>query len=105
MLSWIFRHRQRLATIYGMVQPPPLPGPRLADSPPPAMEQGPSRRPGLPICSSIANSSPNFKLPLCPEIERARASSYFLPNPGSIFTSAAITKAGMVATQTQMKKY
>jgi hypothetical protein len=31
-------------------------------------------------------------------------SAYFFPNSGSIFTSAAMMKAGMVATQTQMKK-
>jgi hypothetical protein len=28
MLSWIFRHRQRLTAIYGMVQVPALPGSR-----------------------------------------------------------------------------
>lgn len=30
MLSWIFRHRQRLAAIYGMVQAPALPGVRFS---------------------------------------------------------------------------
>ena len=46
MLSWIFRHRQRLATIYGMVQAPALPGPRLVASPATAQGCGQARRPG-----------------------------------------------------------
>lgn len=32
MLSWIFRHRARLAAIYGMAQAPALPGARLAET-------------------------------------------------------------------------
>jgi hypothetical protein len=46
VLSWIFRHRQRLSTIYGMVQSPALPGPRLAQAPPLQFESGPARRAG-----------------------------------------------------------
>lgn len=34
MLSWIFRHRNRLQVIYGAVAPPPLVGERFAQPPP-----------------------------------------------------------------------
>lgn len=33
MLSWIFRHRQRLGVIYGMAPIPALPGARLQAAP------------------------------------------------------------------------
>ena len=45
MLSWIFRHRQRLAAIYGMVQAPKLPG-SLQHSRPLALPPGTPNRPG-----------------------------------------------------------
>lgn len=47
MLSWIFRHRERLATIYGMVQAPPLAGKRLETAEPPRIAPAGQRvRPG-----------------------------------------------------------
>lgn len=46
MLSWVFRNRQRLATIYGMVQAPVLPGARLAAPPRATLPEGGPRRPG-----------------------------------------------------------
>ena len=46
MLSWIFRHRQRLAAIYGMVQAPALPGARMQQKDSALVASGALKRPG-----------------------------------------------------------
>jgi len=48
MLSWIFRHRARLAAIYGAVPAPQLAGERFLapDSPPSPIRRARNLRPG-----------------------------------------------------------
>ena len=46
MLSWVFRHRERLMLVYGHVQPPPLVGARFAPLEEPAAASPSERVPG-----------------------------------------------------------
>ncbi len=64
MLSWIFRHRQRLIAIYGMAPAPVLPGSRSwAPEQKPAPTRGP-QRPG-----QLARSGRNLELwPMPPRV-------------------------------------
>ena len=71
---------------------------------------------GLAGCSTFAGGAqPNSSTPHSASKVARRAEKkqdgavcimdYFLPNSGSIFSSAAAIKAGTVATHTQIKKY
>jgi len=46
MLSWIFRHRQRLSAIYGMAKVPALPGSRMRQAEPAPERSGFPGQPG-----------------------------------------------------------
>lgn len=48
MLSWVFRHRDRLMLVYGRVPPPPLAGRRFAARSESRDGDGPGRRERIP---------------------------------------------------------